>query len=542
MSNLLKFQVALDEVGKVAPLLVGSALNDFQVKSEEFINELQESRYIKVPLVGVFSAGKSSLLNVFMQQANILPVDTMPETAVAYELYYGQTECVELFRKGVKVDTKSLDDIKQLATQPGDIAKVYCKSEVIKNLQERGIILVDMPGIGSGIEQHDAAIFNYINSGTAFVLLVDAEQGSLRGSTLSFMRELSKYGLHPAVLVSKVDKKPVKEVQEIVEYVQYQLKTLGNPNPFVGTVCAVNNDLKGFDTYIQSLDSEAVMAKKLGQHFNSIVNGVIEQLQVRVETRMSDVADVEEELRKIEEEIENVKVELPATSSKVDTPEQTTQDVLDNVRRALINSSEDIAQMIVDKAKPEEVEAAILRVVRAEIITSLQVEAEQYSVALGQAVQTSVENLKTIKLGQAFDLEDIIERIAPWLRIALSKLPTQWRVLVDVVFEKLPDILNWIFGRTAEEVLAETQQKVIEICGKELDKALQPVVLDLVTQQQREIQERVQAELVLKMEHVKEGLREKLADATKEKETVEKELIELNAAISHLKGLIFKTV
>lgn len=138
----MKYQVALDKVGEVAPLLIGEAQAELKTKSEEFMNEVQESRYIKVPLVGVFSAGKSSLLNVFTQKPGMLPVDTMPETAVAYELYYAQTECVELYRNGNKVDAKPLADIKQLDTKPGDIAKVYCTSEPVRELQQRGIILV----------------------------------------------------------------------------------------------------------------------------------------------------------------------------------------------------------------------------------------------------------------------------------------------------------------------------------------------------------------------------------------------------------------
>ena len=221
MKNVMKYQMLLDKMSEVSSLLSDEAQAELKAKSEEFMNEMQDSQYIKVPLVGVFSAGKSSLLNVFTQKNNMLPVDTMPETAVAYELYYAQTECVELYRNGKKIDSKQLSDIKQLDTKPGDIAKVYCTSEPIRQLQEKGIILVDMPGIGSGIERHDAAIFNYIHSGTAFVLVVDAEQGSLRGSTQTFMQELSQYNMHPAVLVSKIDKKPENDVKDIVEYIQF---------------------------------------------------------------------------------------------------------------------------------------------------------------------------------------------------------------------------------------------------------------------------------------------------------------------------------
>ena len=166
MGTTMKFQKALDQVLDFKKILNEDFAKEIQSKANDFMNEVQESQYIKVPLVGVFSAGKSSLLNVFTQRNGMLPVDTAPETAVAYELYYSPVESVELFREGKKIDEKKIENIKELDTKPGDIAKVYCQSDNIKKLQERGIILVDMPGIGSGIERHDAAIFNYIQSGT----------------------------------------------------------------------------------------------------------------------------------------------------------------------------------------------------------------------------------------------------------------------------------------------------------------------------------------------------------------------------------------
>ena len=344
MNNLLKFQIALDKVSEVSTLLVGDSKREFKEKSEQFLEELNESQYIKVPLVGVFSAGKSSLLNVFTEKPGMLPVDTMPETAVAYELYYGKDECVELYRNGEKIDSKPLSDIKQLETKPGDIAKVFCTSEPIKKLQERGIILVDMPGIGSGIERHDAAIFNYIKEGTAFVLVVDAEQGSLRGSTMAFMQELSQYNMYPSVIVSKIDKKPEGDVKDIVDYIQYQMTRLGNSNPYVATVCSVNNNLEGFNAYLERLDPESLLAEKLGKKLKLIINMVIDQLKIRVDIRTKDIANVDEKLTKIEEEIANVKAELPTSSNTdVDTPEKSTQDILNNVRAALEAKATDIA-------------------------------------------------------------------------------------------------------------------------------------------------------------------------------------------------------
>lgn len=535
MNNLIKFQTALDKVSEVSPLLIGEAQDELKQKSEKFIQEVEDSKYIKVPLVGVFSAGKSSLLNVFTQKPGMLPVDTMPETAVAYELYYGQTECVELFRNGNKIDSKSLADIKQLDTKPGDIAKVYCTSEPIKNLQERGIILVDMPGIGSGIERHDAAIFNYINSGTAFVLIVDAEQGSLRGSTLSFMHELSQYNMYPAVLVSKIDKKPEGDIKDIVEYIQYQMTRLGNKNPFVATVCSVNNNLEGLNNYLTGLDPEVLNAEKLGKKFEQIVNSVIEQLKVRVELRTKDIADVDEKLAKIEDEIANVKAELPTSNSNADTPEKSTQDILDNVRTALTEKSTDIAQMIIDKEAQETIKSFIVSIVRTEIIRSLKEESEQYSSALGAAVQDSIQELATIEISNDFmeDYSEIYDMVIGYIEVFMNAGGI-WGQIAKVLLPFLPDVLNWLFGKSDEDLLEEVRAKVMSKCVNQVTTGLQPTLYKITVDNQRRIQEKIQEELVSKMEKVKDGLREKMADANKSKDEVQNELDKLNDAISLL--------
>ena len=540
MNNLMKFQIALDKVSEISPLLLGDAQNELKVKSEEFLNEVQDSQYIKVPLVGVFSAGKSSLLNVFTEKPGMLPVDTMPETAVAYELYYSQNESVELFRNGNKIDSKALSDINQLVTEPGDIVKVYCTSEPIKKLQEKGIILVDMPGIGSGIERHDAAIFNYINSGTAFVLIVDAEQGSLRGNTLAFMNELSRYNMYPAVLVSKIDKKPESDVKNIVEYIQYPMTKLGNTNPFIDTVCSVNNDLRGLNNYLESLNAEALVAEKLGKKFKLIVNDIIDQIKTRVELRSKDIADVDEKIKKIDEEIANVKVELPTNNSTADSPEKSTQDILENVRAALEAKSEDIAQMIVDKEDSESIKAVIISIIRTEIISSLKEESEQYSATLGTAVQESVSGLATIEVNTDImdDYSDIIEII----KKALIFLPVPggviWGFIIKVLMAKLPDFLKWLLGKSSEDILKEVRVEFLNKCITPIINDLQPTILKITEENQKRIKEQIQAELISKMEQVKEGLREKMEDANKSKEEVEAEISKLTSALTQLNSII----
>lgn len=156
-----------------AACVAGDNLNNSTSKQqaieskEELVKQLNNSKYIKVPFVGDFSAGKSSLLNSFMG-LNLLPTNISPETAVSYELYFSETEKLEVWEHDKLKEIAVLEDISKLKVKPGDIVHVYLNNEVIQRLNERGIVIVDMPGIDSGIEAHNDAILNYIQEGTFF--------------------------------------------------------------------------------------------------------------------------------------------------------------------------------------------------------------------------------------------------------------------------------------------------------------------------------------------------------------------------------------
>lgn len=219
MKVVEKFQNLLKDVESISgALMTKSGADEFKNKRKRFESLLDKSQYVKVPLVGIFSAGKSSALNIYVKKPGLLPVDTTPETAVAYELYYSTDERVELYRSGELIAKTAVIEIKSLPVQPGDVALVYVDSQPVKQLQDRGIILVDMPGIGSGNQNHDEAIMNYIEFGTAFIMLMDAEQGALKGSTLQFVEELKKYSIKSAFLISKIDKKPASDIQDIYRW------------------------------------------------------------------------------------------------------------------------------------------------------------------------------------------------------------------------------------------------------------------------------------------------------------------------------------
>ena len=65
-----------------------------------------ENAELITPVIGAFSAGKSTLLNSFLQK-DYLAVDITPETALATELRYCEEEYIEAGYRDWETDRKS---------------------------------------------------------------------------------------------------------------------------------------------------------------------------------------------------------------------------------------------------------------------------------------------------------------------------------------------------------------------------------------------------------------------------------------------------
>lgn len=537
MNSVDKYSNTLEQINAISNgLLTTTAANDFTSKVEKFNDLVKRSQFVKVPLVGVFSAGKSSLINVFTEKPGVLPVDTMPETAVAYEIYYDTKERVELYRNGNKIEETDLANIKSLSTTPGDIAMVFMDSQPIKNLQDKGVVLVDMPGIGSGIDRHDAAIMNYINYGTSFVLLVDAEQGSLRGSTLVFLEELKKYNLKPAVLVSKIDKKPESEVKEIIDYIAYQMSKLVEGTPYVSKVCAVNNDLQGLTSYLNGLDADAMLKEKVGKVLSGIINMVVSDLKMQKDLKGQSVAKVESTLRKLEEEINNVQMELPTRNNQADSPEKSCQDILNNVDLALRHKAGDMANMILRGEDQETIKSLATSIIRSELIASFKEEAEQYSSALGTSVNAALEDIAGITITDTDFSEQYGDLISLASEIA-AMLGGPWGQVFGILAPFIGPILDIFFGKSDATKLAEIKDKLQDSCFAKVVEDLRPGVYKLVKQNQKRIEEQLKQEVMLAFNKMKDGLKAKMNEAQSDKQAIDEQIAKLDNAIAKLNEL-----
>ncbi|GAA8246463.1 hypothetical protein HpKG64_11340 [Helicobacter pylori] len=115
-----------------------------------------QKQQLVIPVVGNFSAGKSTLLNRFLEKS-VLPTGITPETSLATELHYSANERIEAFSnndekaESFELTEQSFEVIKENVAEYSYL-KVYLNNEALKTALP--LVFVDMPGFDSPISSH----------------------------------------------------------------------------------------------------------------------------------------------------------------------------------------------------------------------------------------------------------------------------------------------------------------------------------------------------------------------------------------------------
>ena len=171
-------------------------------------------------VVGSFSAGKSALLNKYIGKS-VLEESQAPETAFATELKFSENErLVAEYIDGTKIENLDFNVLKSDADKISNLI-CYVNSENIKLHPD--YIMVDTPGFDSGVERHNKALIKYIPQGTAYILVIDSDKGTLSESTLNFLKEVNCYSNDIGIIINKCDKKIPTEVEKVKNHIKNML-------------------------------------------------------------------------------------------------------------------------------------------------------------------------------------------------------------------------------------------------------------------------------------------------------------------------------
>ena len=112
---------------------------------------LQKNANLIIPLVGEFSSGKTTLINV-LTDSKKLETATKPTTATIYEVHFGSEKCsAEVLSENGDVQlVEDLAELKNESLADSFMIKVYDTSKKVPSTT----VLVDTPGLSSSDPKH----------------------------------------------------------------------------------------------------------------------------------------------------------------------------------------------------------------------------------------------------------------------------------------------------------------------------------------------------------------------------------------------------
>ena len=274
-----------------------------EISKINFYEEKINNTELIVPVVGGFSAGKSTLINQFLGE-NILSTALTPETALATELRYSENSYIKAIKKDDtfdKYEISEIDIIKEKAKNYKYI-KLYLNNQKLQEIEP--LILVDMPGFDAPIEHHNQAILNYLNRGIYFIILTSIEDGNITKSVLREITNIMEFGKDFSFCLSKTNLRTENDIKAVQNIIEDQLKDYFDFNKEI--ILTDNSSGLELEKILNNIDIEELFKKVFlsDLKFNHIenessINIILSTLKVSREEVLKTIAELENSIKNI---------------------------------------------------------------------------------------------------------------------------------------------------------------------------------------------------------------------------------------------------
>ena len=582
MTSQDTFVAALDQFGAIGKRVeLDAALLDAAADDRARIEEFE----VLIPLVGSFNAGKTSLVNAWLKRPDErrLPTDIVPQTALATEIRAAASaaeERIEIYGEGDnllrRVDLAQFEAIEKEALKNDQSQAHYAKAQLHSEHLRQGDrkVLVDMPGLDSGVRTHNAAIQRYLPLGSYFVMVVDAEQGTLHASGIRQLREFLDQDVESAVLVNKIDKKATEDTAAIVEHIQRQVReAFGKPVP-VHTVSAHSNDVQAFADVLAGVDFDRALTTFWRARTLALFNEAERSLHTRysalnVSTAESDrlIAELQQKKEALEDKLRKDEREIGQRYSDR-AVDRIVRDVRDAIREEASQLAEvcqhggsdafqreinDIARQTLNRTVDAQQSDTLQEIIRnyqvdidglntsfsqfvrnhheewsasrASPLVAVAVDAGRKSWDAARSVRTTIDTSRGLLSGTALAgvLAATTSIVAPWL---------------EAIIIALPLILKF-FGGANEQEQAQQQRRELEMrirtdTASKVASELRPRVADNYAEVARGMIEQLRQHVSALVAAVEADINKSREEVEAQQHTAEQRKAELRTAIEDL--------
>lgn len=306
-----------------------------------------QAYHLKVPLIGKFSVGKSSLINAWLE-TELQAKDLGACTSVPTELHYAEFSDQRLVIARYQADPHSQNQqlqyeqlpisayqpnlLRQLA-QPETIAhfKLFLHLPALARYPD--LVLVDTPGLESSVGAHEQALSQYIGEGVAYILCVN--QSQLGEPERRFIERQQDLGQMVSVLVCQEDLIPRSQRAAVREVIGQQARLL--EHELVRGCSASHLELSGLADILNHLERQKLPLFR--HYFEQPVNQLIstaERLLDNLLTSTDNRASLQSQQQAVQEGMQQLEQRYQREQERItDRLSDLTSNVLNQINNYL---------------------------------------------------------------------------------------------------------------------------------------------------------------------------------------------------------------
>ncbi|OLQ60548.1 GTPase [Helicobacter pylori] len=521
-------------------------LKEVEIDKTECFTLLEsvQKQQLVIPVVGNFSAGKSTLLNRFLEKS-VLPTGITPETSLATELHYSANERIEAFSnndekaESFELNEQSFEMIKENATKYSYL-KVYLNNEALKTALP--LVFVDMPGFDSPISSHTHAILEYLERGAHFVILTSVEEGSLTKRMVRELKNLLEFDKGLSFILSKTNLRTPSQAEEVSHYIEEQIQ---DHLDLTTRLIRSDKDNNALLEMVDKIDAEKLFSslylkrlKLLNARLQNSLKSVIERFDYSKEKALEEIKALDLGVKDIEKTYEKLRANLEEEYSSVAVG-SVVKKVLEDVREqkpylaALIN-------------RPNELNSEIESITQQSLIKNTKLEIEKINLSFSKDFHAEFESLNNTQLSSdlSVSLEHNLELGINALSVILSKnrATRPFALILQGLKPLLKDLLTLLhnliaaFFRNEEKERAKLENlieiKVIPEVQRKLKEVLPSLFNECLENSLKSLKDRCELDITHKKQEIALVQTEKekhLNDLEDQKQILENKINALSA-------------
>ena len=360
-----------------------------QYPRAEALREAIESTELLVPVIGAFSAGKSSLINALIGR-DLLPVGIRPETELATELRHSEQERLEAITLDGQALTFDIEEMASLKARAAEFShlRLWVRSDALARIAP--LVIVDMPGFDSTLENHNKAIANYIEKGTHYLVVVSVESGGITRSTERQLADIHELDRDFSLVLSKTNLRADSEVDEIATKIEEQASDAFGSRRAVRRIGL--DGAAQLELALGAIDPEHVIQNLFGVEIKHAYFEITESINATIAALKASSADnahaIEEmaaHLQKIERKREDLIADVEArySTSAVRSCVEEVGRALEQGMNELVEAGMSANRDTLSRAVTEIVRGALIRKIKAQMSEISQRIVADFSLELG---------------------------------------------------------------------------------------------------------------------------------------------------------------